>query len=148
MVEPSSSGATSLVKRFDNAGIAVRDIHTMETFYRDVLGAQILPLEGFLGGETPMFGMLLGGVAFFVFQTSNPTQQGRTIQTFLANPPGYDHLVFDVDDIAATKTWLESHGIAAAIENVSIPGLGAFHYLRFQDPEGNLLGLRQPMQTG
>jgi hypothetical protein len=100
MPSPSSSDTTALVKRFDNAGIAVRDIDIMETFYRDVLGAQILPLEGFL----------------------------------------------EVGDIAAAQTWLESQGIAAgSIEDITIPGLGAFQYLRFKDPEGNLLGLRRPV---
>ena len=144
MTPPASPGTPALVKRFDNAGIAVGDIHIMQAFYTEVLGAQILHL----GEETLSFGMLLGGVAFFVFQTSNPAQHGRTIETFLANPPGYDHLVFEVDDIAATRTWLESHGVAAGpIEDVTIPGLGAFQYLRFKDPEGNLLGLRQPMTT-
>ena len=146
MTPPSSSGATSLVKRFDNVGIAVRDIHTMETFYRDVLGAQILPLEGFLGEGTHLFRMFLGGVTFLVFQTSNPAQHGRTIENILSNAPGYDHLVFEVDDIAAAQTWLESQGIAAgSIQDISIPGLGAFRYLRFKDPEGNSLGLRQPV---
>jgi catechol 2,3-dioxygenase-like lactoylglutathione lyase family enzyme len=135
-----------LVKRFDNAGIAVRDIDIMETFYRDVLGAQILPLEGFLGEGTHSFDMFLGGVAFFVFQTGNPAQHGRTIENVLSNGPGYDHLVFEVGDIAAAQTWLESQGIAAGlIEDITIPGLGAFQYLRFKDPEGNLLGLRQPV---
>ena len=143
MTSTSSSGNTSLVKRFDNAGIAVRDIHAMQTFYTEVLGAQTFPVWE----DPPSFAMFLGGVTFFVFQTSNPApQQGRTVETFLANPPGYDHLVFDVDDIAATKTWLESHVIhAGALEDVTIPGLGAFQYLRFKDPEGNLLGLRQPV---
>ena len=142
MTPTSSSGNTSLVKRFDNAGIAVRDIHTMQTFYTDVLGAQTFPL----GDETLSFGVLLGGVAFFVFQTSNPAQHGRTVENFLSNPPGYDHLVFEVDDIAAAKTWLESQDIhAGPIEDVTVPGIGAFQYLRFKDPEGNLLGLRQPV---
>ena len=35
-------------------------IDIMETFYRDVLGAQILPLEGFLGEGTHSFGISLG----------------------------------------------------------------------------------------
>lgn len=77
--------------------------------------------------------------------TSNPTQHGRTVETFLANPLGYDHLVFDVDDIAAPKTWLEPHGIpAGAIEDVTIPRRGAFQYLRFKDPEGNFWGSDSP----
>ena len=77
-------------------------------------------------------------------------EHGRTSETFRSNPPRYDHLVFEVDEIAAAKTWLESHGIAAgSIEDVTIPGIGAFQYLRFKDPEGNLLGLRQPVtQSG
>ncbi len=142
MTSTSSSGNISLVKRFDNAGIAVHDIHIMRTFYTEVLGAQILPL----GDETLSFGIFLGGVAFFVFQTSNPAQHGRTVENFQSNPPGYDHLVFEVDDIAAAKTWLESQGIhAGSIEDVTIPGIGVFQYLRFKDPEGNLLGLRQPV---
>ena len=143
-MEPSSSGTTSLVKRFDNMGIAVNDLSTMETFYQDVLGAQILPMEGFSGKA---FRMVLGGVLFFVFQTSNPTRHGRTIEALLPNPPGYDHLVFDVENIVAAQTWLGSHGIAVAIEDLSVPELGVFHYLRFRDPEGNLLGLRQPKPT-
>lgn len=63
------------------------------------------------------------------------------------NPPGYDHLVFEVDDIVAVQAWLESQGVTAgSLEDVTIPGIGDFKYLRFKDPEGNLLGLRQPVK--
>lgn len=125
--------------RFDNVGIAVRDIRKMYRFYTKVLGMQASPLSE----EATKFGGWLGGVAFFVFQTSDTRSQGRSVIHFQANPPGYDHLVFVVDDIEAASAYLVAKGVEfESTEDLILPG-ELRKYRRFKDPEGNLLGIFQ-----
>lgn len=133
-----------LALHFANEGVAVRDVHNMYNFYTQVLGAQASPPTT---DDFPMTAVQLDGMRLFVFQTKGHAPHDlRDVQHYLSDPAGYDHLVFQTDsDISIVRSWLQKHQIHIDQDQVfQFPEEHrAFHYLRFKDPEGNLLGIRQ-----
>ena len=139
--ESRSGIENAALKYLDNVGIAVRDLPRMHHFYTEVLGLQSPPLAP---GATAFFAQL-GATKFVVFQTgSHEDGQKRSIPHFMQNPPGYDHLVFAVDDIDAAGSRLEAKGIVfEVVATLELPEGGHAKVRRFKDPEGNLIGLQQ-----
>jgi catechol 2,3-dioxygenase-like lactoylglutathione lyase family enzyme len=125
-----------MLKRLDNIGIAVRNARTMHAFYSRIPGFSVPPLDD----DATMFSVTVGGLTLFVFQTSARDQTART-DDYLHNPPGLDHLAFEVADIEAAGRQLEQLGIVFLSPAVGAPG--EFRYRGFQDPEGNMLYIIQ-----
>ena len=87
------------LKRLDNIGVAVTDLQRAHAFYHDVLG---------MDGDAPPpdaegFSVRLGDVALYVFRTSAGGDPGRT-ENYTQNPPGLDHLSFEVADFDARSS--------------------------------------------
>ena len=137
----STSNKKALLKYLDNIGVAVHDLSRMHHFYTEVLGLQSPPLAP----DATAFFAQLGTARFVVFQTSSTeSSQSRSIPQFIQNPPGYDHLVFAVDDIDAVGDELEAKGVRfEVIATLDLPEGGRAKVRRFKDPEGNLIGLQQ-----
>lgn len=120
------------ITRFDNVGIACRDVGRAHTFYTEILGCEAAPLAD---GATD-FGAQLGDVAFYIFETSATNEVGRD-DGMPSNPVGIDHLAFETDDFEATMAELESRGVTWVGDTVGEPG--SFRYRGFHDPDGNMV---------
>jgi catechol 2,3-dioxygenase-like lactoylglutathione lyase family enzyme len=122
-----------MLKRLDNVGIAVADARRSLEFYVGVLG--------FEGEVTDGEGSAsLGGVALYIFESRQGQQSART-DDYYKNPPGLDHLAFEVDDIESAGRELEKRGVAFLGPVVGDPG--TFRYRGFHDPDGNMLYIIQ-----
>lgn len=120
------------MKRLDNIGVAVSDLAKAHGFYTGVLGMEAQPLqEGATG-----FSARLGDVSLYVFTTDGAGEPGRSAD-FDHNPPGIDHLAFEVEDYEAAQRELESRGVSFVRDSIGEPG--GFQGRAFQDPEGNMI---------
>jgi catechol 2,3-dioxygenase-like lactoylglutathione lyase family enzyme len=120
------------ITRFDNVGIACRDVQRAHAFYTEIVGCEAAPLAE---GATD-FGAQLGDVAFYIFETSATNEVGRD-DGMPSNPVGIDHLAFETDDFEATMAELESKGVTWVGDTVGEPG--SFRYRGFHDPDGNMI---------
>ncbi len=121
-----------MLKRLDNIGVAVRDLARAHGFYIGVLGMEAPPLQEGASG----FSASLGDVALYVFATDGAGEPGRSAD-LEHNPPGIDHLAFEVEDYEAAQRDLESRGVSFVHDSVGEPG--GFQYRGFEDPEGNMI---------
>ncbi len=121
-----------MLKRLDNIGVATRDVKRAYDFYTRVLGMEAGPLAEGASGFSPR----LGDVALYVFATGGTGAPGRS-EDYTNNPPGIDHLAFEVEDFDAAQRELESRGVKFLQPPVGEPG--QFRYRAFQDPDGNML---------
>ena len=121
-----------LLKRLDNVGVAVRDLRRAYEFYVGVLGMEAPPLAEDAGG----FSASIADVALFVFATEGDGEPGRSTD-YTHNPPGLDHLAFEVEDYDDAQRELEARGVEFAHDSVGEPG--GFQYRGFQDPDGNMV---------
>lgn len=120
------------ITRFDNVGIACRDVQRAHAFYTEIVGCEAAPLAD---GATD-FGAQLGDVAFYIFETSATNEVGRD-DGMPSNPVGIDHLAFETDDFEATMAELESKGVTWVGDTAGEPG--SFRYRGFHDPDGNMI---------
>src|SRR5260370_41462516 len=94
-----------MLKRLDNVGIAARDIRRAVAFYTEILG--------FVGQAGESDGLVtLCDVSLYLFQTQAPEAAAPQRTTDLYNdPPGIDHVAFEVDDIEQAARQLEAAGV-------------------------------------
>ncbi|MBI3954337.1 MAG: VOC family protein [Chloroflexi bacterium] len=123
-----------MLKRLDNVGIAVRDVPRALAFYREKLGLQAQGDES--GGSVQV-----GNASLYVFKTAN--RRGRIQQRtddYLKDPPGLDHLAFEVADLDAEYRALQKRGVKFLSKPVT---MGRLRYAGFHDPDGNMLYIIQ-----
>ncbi len=121
-----------MLKRLDNIGVAVSDVARAHGFYIGVLGMEAPPLQEGARG----FSARLGDVSLYIFATDRAGEPGRSAD-FEHNPPGIDHLSFEVEDYEAAQRDLESRGVSFVRDSIGEPG--GFQGRGFQDPEGNMI---------
>src|SRR5260370_9940862 len=94
-----------MLKRLDSVGIAVGDMRRAVAFYTEILG--------FVGQAGESDGLVtLGDVSLYLFQTQAPEAAAPQRTTDLYNdPPGIDHVAFEVDDIEQAARQLEAAGV-------------------------------------
>jgi methylmalonyl-CoA/ethylmalonyl-CoA epimerase len=125
-----------MLKRLDNVGIAVKDVPRALAFYREKLG---LAAQGDENGGS----VQIGNASLYIFRTAKrrAAVQRRT-DDYLNDPPGLDHLAFEVNDLDAECRVLAKRGV----EFLSKPArAGNLRYAGFHDPEGNMLYIIQRM---
>jgi catechol 2,3-dioxygenase-like lactoylglutathione lyase family enzyme len=123
-----------MLKRLDNIGIAVSDARRALAFYKERLG-----FEGEVtGGEGSV---TLGDVMLYIFESKSAIASHARTDDYYNNPPGLDHLAFEVDDIEAAGAELEARGIVFLGGIVGEPG--SFRCRGFHDPDGNMLYIIQ-----
>lgn len=121
-----------MLKRLDNIGVAVRDLGQAHRFYTEVLGLDAPPL----GDEEFGFSARLGDISLYIFKSTGPERQQRDAD-LATNPPGIDHLAFEVEDFEVAQAELERRGVRFVQDVIGEPG--QFRYRGFHDPEGNML---------
>lgn len=150
--------------RLDHVAIAVPDLEAAISFYRDVLGMELLARRSIQGQRTGMISaeMGCGNSTFVLVQGTEPgSQVARFIQEF---GPGVQHVAVEVDDVEALTRELHDRGLEFDTKVIRGPGLTQIFSRR--DPhtgvmfefiqrsssrgfdEGNIQSLFEQLETG
>jgi len=122
-----------MVQRFDNVGIAVRDLVRAIQFYRR-LGFE----PQYVAADSAMVRAGSAALYLFVTQTGAPQQRSFDLQ---GNPPGIDHLSFQVADVDAACAALKAEGVVVEREPRDYEWGARAACIR--DPDGNCIWLLQ-----
>jgi predicted enzyme related to lactoylglutathione lyase len=143
--------------RFVHVNLIAQDWRKLAEFYEQVFGCTPVPPErnlsgGWLEDGTGVPGAQVQGVHL---RLPGYGEQGPTLEVFqynhqlerqepAANRPGFAHLAFAVDDVAAARDAVIAAGGGAIGELVSvdIPGAGRITFIYATDPEGNIIELQ------
>lgn len=123
-----------MVKSVNNIGIAVRNLEPMLDFYRR-LGFSAQQQD-----ENQAF-LEAGTARLYLFKAGAGSLAKRSLELF-GNPPGFDHLSFDVADLESAYRELSQAGL----EFESAPTNPGWGYLMASllDPDGNRIYLLGP----
>jgi len=143
--------------RFVHVNLIAQDWRKLAEFYQQVFGCTPVPPERNLSGRwledgTGVPGAQIQGVHL---RLPGSGEQGPTLEVFqynhqlerqepAVNRPGFAHLAFAVDDVAAARDAVIAAGGGAIGELVSvdIPGAGRITFIYATDPEGNIIELQ------
>lgn len=144
--------------RFVHANLVAQDWQRLARFYQDVFGCEPLPPERDLSGAwleaaTGLPGAHLrgihlrlpgdgdGGPTLEIFQYDDLLERPATA----VNRPGFGHLAFAVDDVAAAVEAVRAAGGGTVGEIVSleVPGAGTVTFAYVTDPEGNVVEVQR-----
>jgi len=102
----------NLIRRFDHAGIAVRDVDDVLKVYQDVLGAKMLGYKEMGTTSDYTFTQVeLGGQKFeFISPIDNMSDNFLT-RFIEKHGEGLHHLTFQVSDIRKAVDYLEERGV-------------------------------------
>ena len=121
-----------MLKRLDNMGIAVRDLGRALEFYKDKLGLRVQ-----YASERDFFATL-GDVGFYVFRTEGKEGAPARSEDLYRNPPGYDHISFEVEDVDGSYEELRRRGVEFLYGPRTVAEWG-LRLACFRDPDGNIL---------
>jgi catechol 2,3-dioxygenase-like lactoylglutathione lyase family enzyme len=141
-------------KGIHHVGITVPDLDRAIGFYTDVLGleffdppspvfdhAELGPAVGVPAAALRQVNLVCGDAIVELLEYTNPPEASPT--PVRADQRGAAHLALHVDDAAATKAELESHGVEFLGDvNVVEEGvLAGWRWVYFRDPFGIVLEL-------
>ena len=154
-----------MATKYVHTNLIAKDCKRLSAFYQEVFGCVPVPPERNLSGEwvdkatginaAHLFGMHLrlpgygdDGPTIEIFQYGTMPEH-PTVQP---NTPGFAHIAFSVDDVAAAAQAVFSHGGSAVGEFTvqMVSGVGVLTFQYVADPEGNIIEIqnwRKP-QTG
>ncbi len=125
-----------MIKSINNIGIAVKDLDRSVDFYQQ-LGFAISYRT-----DAPGAAMACGTVVLYLFQSTSSLEGPKRTTSLPDNPPGFDHLSLDVDDVDVVYQELkEKISFESEPENQSW-GSRACSFL---DPDGNRIYLLSPL---
>lgn len=143
--------------RFVHTNLIAEDWRRLALFYKQVFGCTPVPpvrdLEGdWLALATGISGARLQGIhlrlpgygdhgpTLEIFQYNRVAQRPATA----ANRPGFAHIAFSVDNVAAALEAVLSAGGRSLGQVVTIPvlGAGSVTFVYVTDPEGNMIELQ------
>lgn len=143
--------------KFVHTNLVARDWKKLVQFYEEVFGCTQVPPERDLSGEWLDQAVSLKNAHIRGIHLRLPVygEQGPTLEIFqyepaltrqevCSNTPGFSHIAFAVDDVAATAERMISHGGSALGELVQreIQGAGTITFRYMRDPEGNIIELQ------
>lgn len=147
-----------MAARYVHTNLIARDWRKLAAFYEHVFGCvRVLP-ERDLAGESMERGSGVIGAHVRGVHLRLPGlgDKGPTLEVFqysetadaavpAANRPGFGHIAFAVDDVAAAREAVLAAGGAAVgtVEVVVIPGAGTITWTYVRDPEGNIVELQR-----
>ena len=144
--------------RYVHTNLVAKDWQGLATFYERVFGCAPLLPERDLSGEwleaatgvpqarirglhlrLPGYGD--GGPTLEIFQYNRQVDQSKPA----ANRPGFAHIAFAVDDVAAARDAVlaAGGGVVGELVSVEIPGAGQIVFAYVTDPEGNIIELQR-----
>ena len=144
--------------RYVHTNLVARDLITLTDFYRRVFGctpavpAQTLAgkwvadITGVNDAEIRVVHLRLPGSGdegptLEIIQYTNPTDRAAGV----ANDPGFGHIAFAVDDVAAARDAViaAGGGRVGDIASVHVAGRGMLTETYVTDPEGNIIELQR-----
>lgn len=146
-----------MATRYVHTNLIAQDWKRLSIFYREVFGCVPVPPQRDLSGEwldkaTGLSGSQISGVHLLLpgYGEGGPTlelfQYGSMPEhpSVQPNTPGFAHIAFAVDDVAAMAQVVLDHGGTAIGELVvrEVPGVGLLTFQYLADPEGNIVELQ------
>lgn len=143
--------------KYVHVNLIAKDWKQLATFYQDVFGCEpILPkrdLSGaWLEGATGVRNAHISGIHL---RLPGYGDEGPTLEIFQyssmpehpsvqPNTPGFSHIAFGVDNVAATaQAVLRAGGTEVGSLTVrEIPGVGVVTFQYVRDPEGNIIEIQ------
>jgi predicted enzyme related to lactoylglutathione lyase len=140
--------------KYAHTNLIAKDWRRLAAFYEQVFGCLPIPPERDLSGEwldkaTGVHGSHITGVHL---RLPGYGDDGPTLEIFQydslpehpsvrPNTPGFAHIAFAVDDVAATARAVLDHGGATVGELTvrDVPGVGQLTFQYVADPEGNII---------
>jgi len=149
--------------KYTHTNLIAKDWKRLSAFYQQVFGCVPVPPERDMSGEwldrgTGVTGAHIRGEHLWL---PGHGQDGPTLEIFAydsmpehpqvrANTPGFSHVAFAVDDVAATAQAVFEHGGSAVGELTvrEVPGLGLATFQYVADPEGNIIEIQHKERSG
>jgi predicted enzyme related to lactoylglutathione lyase len=146
-----------MLARYVHTNLVAHDWHKLADFYQTVFGCIPVPPERDLSGPSMAAGTGIPGAHLRGMHLRLPGhgESGPTLEIFqydpaadrvstLVNRPGFGHLAFAVDDVAAARAEVLAWGGTPVGEVVTIEiATGAkVTWCYITDPEGNILELQ------
>lgn len=143
--------------RYVHTNLVARDWRRLADFYCRVFGCEPVPPERDLSGAwlDGATGLTAAHIRGLHLRLPGYGATGPTLEVFeydeeplpgprAPNIPGYGHLAFAVDDVAATAAAILDAGgsIVGALTHVEIDGAGTLTFQYLADPEGNIIEIQ------
>jgi predicted enzyme related to lactoylglutathione lyase len=140
--------------KYTHTNLIAKDWKRLAAFYEEVFGCVPVPPERDLSGEwldraTGVSGAHIRGIHLRLpgYGDSGPTLEVFQYDSTPHHPavrpdtPGFSHIAFAVDDVAATAQAVLEHGGSAVGELTvrEVPGVGLLTFQYVADPEGNIV---------
>jgi len=147
----------SLAAKYVHTNLIAEDWQALSSFYQQVFGCIPVPPERDLQGDKLEAGTGIPGAHLRGVHLRLPGwgETGPTLEIFTYNPlesrgrtavnrPGFGHIAFSVEDVAAAqKAVLEAGGGAVGdIVTLSVAAGAAVTWCYVTDPEGNIIELQ------
>ena len=144
--------------KFVHTNIVAQHWEALAAFYEEVFGCtRVFPErnldEKWVEDATGVAGAEIRGIHLRLpgYGDSGPTleifQYNREVEKLPAavNRPGFTHIAFAVDDVAAARRAVlqAGGGEVGKLTHVEIAGAGTITFVYLSDPEGNILELQQ-----
>ncbi|UCD70662.1 MAG: VOC family protein [Syntrophobacterales bacterium] len=146
-----------MATKYAHTNLIAKDWRRLAAFYQEVFGCLPIPLERDLRGEwldraTGIDEAHICGIHLRLpgFGDNGPTleifQYGRISEHLEVKPntPGFSHIAFAVDDVAATVKVICNRGGSAVGELTvrEVPDVGLLTFQYVTDPEGNIIEIQ------
>jgi glyoxylase I family protein len=146
----------AIAAKYGHTNLIARDWRSLASFYERVFGCIPIPPERDLSGEAIERGTLIpdGALRGVHLRLPGYGPEGPTLEIFtynilaerqpaVANRPGYGHIAFAVDDVAAAKAAVLAAGGSEFGDIVTTPaGNRTVTWTYVRDPEDNLVELQ------
>lgn len=144
--------------RYVHTNLVARDWRALARFYTELFGCTLVPPERDLKGEAFARGTAIPGAraAGAHLRLPGAGDDGPTLEIFQyqqdadpgtrrVNRPGFGHIAFAVDDVAAARAAVLAAGGTAVGDMVetTIATGGRFAWCYVTDPEGNIVELQR-----
>jgi predicted enzyme related to lactoylglutathione lyase len=149
--------------RYVHTNLVAHNWQRLAGFYQAVFGCMPVPPERDLAGEwldraTGITGARIRGVHLRLpgYGDNGPTLEifqydtGPDASGSAPDRPGFGHIAFAVDDVAAARAAVQAAGGGSVGDVVAlpVPGAGTVTFVYLTDPEGNIIELQSWSQIG
>ncbi len=143
---------------FAHVNLIARDWRRLVRFYSDVFGCEAILPERDLWGEwlDHAVGITDARIRGIHMRLPGVGERGPTLEIFqyesipefsesMPDHPGFSHIAFAVDDVAACARAVEEHGGSAVgmLTRRILSGVGTIQFQYLRDPEGNIIEVQQ-----
>ena len=146
-----------MTTRYAHTNLIAKDWRCLAAFYQEIFGCLPIPPERDLNGEWLDKAIGIDDVHIRGIHLRLPGygNEGPTLEIFQygsmpehsevkPNSPGFSHIAFEVDDVAATAQAIFDRGGSAIGELTvrEVPGVGLLTFQYVADPEGNIVEIQ------